>query len=70
MPHSSRVLSSWFQAPEYYTCGSLARKMLTEHLLLNAEDTVDSNVPHRRHRQYDFAEVWLGNLENIQLCYN
>lgn len=44
--------------------------MLTEHLLLNAEDSVDSNVPHHRHRQYDFAEVWLGNLENIQLCYN
>lgn len=70
MPHSLWVLSFWLQAVVCHTFGSLARKVLTEYLLLNAEDSADSNVPHRRHKQYDFEEVWLGNLENIQLCYN
>lgn len=70
VPHSLWVLSSWLQAAVCHTFGSLARKMLTECLLSNAEDSADSDVPRRRHRRYDFAEVWLGNLENIQLCYN
>lgn len=70
VPHSLWVLSFWLQAVVCHTFGSLARKVLTEYLLLNAEDSADSNVPHRRHKQYDFEEVWLGNLENIQLCYN
>lgn len=65
MPHSLGALSSWLQAAVQYTIGKLARNMQIGHLLSNVEDTADSNDHHRRHTQCDFAEVWLGNLENI-----
>lgn len=65
MPHTLEALSSWLQAAVHYTTGKLAHNMQSGYLLLNAEDTADSNDHHRRHRQCGFAEVWLDNLENI-----
>lgn len=65
MPHSLGVLSLWFQTAVYYTIEKLAHNKQIGYLLLNAEDTADSADHHRRHTQCDFAEVLLGNLENI-----
>lgn len=63
MPHSLVALSPWLQVAVHYTSGKLAHNMQIGHLLLNAEDTGDSNDHRHRHTQYGFAGVWLGNLK-------